>query len=179
MRDGGRRFIRWVAVGAPLALVVAVATLAAGCGGDGNSAEVPQDQAQQRAATPPAGGQMGGAEAEPAGGAMAMAEQELPAGVTPAMIEEGKKIYGGAGICFSCHGPQGQGVPNLGANLTDGEWLHSDGSFKGIAATVTSGVPAEKSSSGVPMPPKGGSGITDEQVRAVAAYVWSLAHGGS
>ncbi len=26
------------------------------------------------------------------------------------------------------------------------------------------------------MPPRGGSGITDEPVRAVAAYVWSLSH---
>ncbi len=100
--------------------------------------------------------------------------QELPAGVTAAMIEEGKGIYNGAGICMSCHGADGAGIPNLGANLTDDEWLHSDGSYEGIVASVTKGVTAQESSSGVPMPAKGGTAITDDQVKAVAAYVWSL-----
>ncbi len=36
------------------------------------------------------------------------------------------------------------------------------------------GVTAQKSSTGVPMPAKGGTSITDEQVKAVSAYVWSL-----
>lgn len=100
--------------------------------------------------------------------------QEMPAGVTQAMVDEGKTIFNGAGICMSCHGTEGQGIPNLGANLTDGEWLHSDGSYEGIVASVTNGVTAQESSSGVPMPAKGGTSITDEQVKAVAAYVWSL-----
>ena len=100
--------------------------------------------------------------------------QELPAGVTAAMIEEGKGIYNGAGICMSCHGADGAGIPNLGANLTDDEWLHGDGSYEGIVASVTKGVTAQESSSGVPMPAKGGTAITDDQVKAVAAYVWSL-----
>ena len=30
---------------------------------------------------------------------------------------------------------------------------------------------------GAIMPPKGGSAITDDQVKAVAAYVWTLSHG--
>ena len=45
-----------------------------------------------------------------------------------------------------------------------------------IAATVTSGIPKEKAKSGIPMPPKGGSSISDEDVKAVAAYVYSLSH---
>jgi mono/diheme cytochrome c family protein len=100
--------------------------------------------------------------------------QELPEGVTMAMIEEGKTLFGGAGICMSCHGAEGQGVPNLGANLTDDEWVHSDGGYEGIVATVMNGVTADASSSGVPMPAKGGTSITDDQVRAVSAYVWTL-----
>jgi mono/diheme cytochrome c family protein len=43
-------------------------------------------------------------------------------------------------------------------------------------ATVTSGVPADKAKKGIAMPPKGGSSITDEQVKAVAAYVHSWSH---
>lgn len=52
--------------------------------------------------------------------------------------------------------------------------MQNDGSYEGIVETVMNGVSGEESSSGTPMPPKGGSGITDEQVRAVAAYVYSL-----
>lgn len=100
--------------------------------------------------------------------------QELPEGVTPAMVEEGKGIYNGAGICMSCHGADGAGIPNLGANLTDDEWLHIDGSYESIVQNIMKGVTAQESSSGVPMPAKGGTAITDAQVKAVAAYVWTL-----
>lgn len=148
--------------------IVAMAVALAACGGEnaqtqdaaqsdmGATAQAAQGETQQAAQTP----------------------QQLPEGVTPEMIAQGKTIYGGPGICATCHGPDGKGVPSLGANVTDGEWLHSDGSYAGIVETITTGVPAEKSSSGTPMPPKGGSTITDEQVKAVAAYVWSLGHGG-
>lgn len=112
---------------------------------------------------------MDGAEA-----AMEVVDQELPEGVTVAMVEEGKGIYSGAGICMSCHGPVGEGIPNLGANLTDDEWLHVDGSYEQIVENIMEGVTAQESSSGVPMPAKGGTAITDDQVKAVAAYVWTL-----
>ncbi len=95
-----------------------------------------------------------------------------------ALIEQGREIYVGAGLCYICHGPGGEGIPTLGVNLTDDEWLHNDGSMEGIVETILDGVPAEKSSSGTPMPPKGGSSITDDQVKAVAAFVLSLSGGG-
>lgn len=102
------------------------------------------------------------------------AGQELPEGVTMAMVDEGRTVYEGAGICSSCHGPQGEGIPNLGANLTDEEWIHSEGDYEGIVQTVMQGVTAEESTSGVPMPARAGTNISDEQVRAAAAYVWTL-----
>jgi mono/diheme cytochrome c family protein len=97
-----------------------------------------------------------------------------PAAVTPAAIAKGDSIYHKSGLCYACHGTNAQGA--VGPNLTDAEWLHSDGSYDGIVATVTSGVPAEKARKGVAMPPKGGSSISDEEVKAVAAYVYSLSH---
>lgn len=103
-----------------------------------------------------------------------MSEQELPEGVTMAMVQEGKTIFEGTGICTSCHGATGEGIPNLGANLTDAEWLHSDGSYDAIVQTIMNGVTAEESTSGVPMPAKAGTNITDAQVKAAAAYVWTL-----
>lgn len=104
------------------------------------------------------------------------AQEELPDWVTDEMIAKGKTVFGGAGICMVCHGPEGKGVANLGADLTDDEWLHSDGTYEGILGTIEAGVPADKSSNGSVMPPKGGAGISDEQMNAVAAYVWSLGH---
>jgi cbb3-type cytochrome c oxidase subunit III len=111
--------------------------------------------------------------------AAAAQQTTLPQGVTSAMIAQGETLFKGPGICTACHGADAKGVPGLGANLTDDEWLHSDGSYEGIVNTVTHGVASDKSSSGTVMPPKGGSQLTDDQVRAVAAYVWSLSHHGT
>ncbi|KPK81926.1 MAG: hypothetical protein AMS25_04255 [Gemmatimonas sp. SM23_52] len=106
-------------------------------------------------------------------------EVQLPEGVTMEMVNQGRDIYGGAGLCYVCHGAEGKGMPGLGANLTDSEWIHSDGSYERIVETVMNGVDASASTSGTAMPPKGGSGITDEQVKAVAAYVFTLSRGGN
>ena len=65
----------------------------------------------------------------------------------------------------------------MAPNLTDSEWINTDGTFDGIVQTVITGVP-EPEQHPSPMLPKGGTAITDEDVRAVAAYVWSLSQGG-
>jgi mono/diheme cytochrome c family protein len=152
-----------------MTLVALVAIGLSACGGDASAnddaaADAAPDQAQVVAAD---------AETDVAEATDAM-PQDLPEGVTPAMVEEGKGIYNGAGICMSCHGATGEGIPSLGANLTDAEWLHIDGSYESIVENIMTGVTAQQSSSGVPMPAKGGTAITDDQVKAVAAYVWTL-----
>nr|MDP2577472.1 hypothetical protein [Candidatus Palauibacterales bacterium] len=70
----------------------------------------------------------------------------------------------------------GKGMPGLGADLTDGEWVHIDGSYESMVTLITDGVSAEASTTGTPMSPRGGSSITDDQVRAVGAYVYTLGH---
>ena len=96
------------------------------------------------------------------------------AAVTPEMIAQGDKIYHGPGNCYACHGTNAQG--SVGPNLTDAEWIHSKGSYDELVAQIASGVPKEQAKSGIAMPPKGGGSISDEDVRAVAAYVYSLSH---
>jgi mono/diheme cytochrome c family protein len=93
---------------------------------------------------------------------------------TPAAIAQGDSIFHGKGNCYACHGTNAQGA--VGPNLTDAEWIHSDGSYDAIVKQVTSGVPKEESKSGIAMPAKGGSSITDDEVKAVAAYVYTLSH---
>lgn len=147
-----------------MVLFSAAALGLAACGGDADGNDEMADMAETAETMAEDG----------AAAASSGMSQELPEGVTMAMVDAGKTVFEGAGICASCHGPRGEGVPNLGGNLTDDEWLHSDGSFQGIVATVMNGVTAEASSSGVPMPAKGGTNISDDQVRAAAAYVWTL-----
>jgi cbb3-type cytochrome c oxidase subunit III len=108
------------------------------------------------------------------GPAVAQEKAAPPAGVTPAAIAQGDSIFHKDGLCYACHGSNAQGT--VGPNLTDTEWLHGDGSYDFIVATVTSGIPAEKAKKGIAMPPKGGSSISADQVKAVAAYVYSLSH---
>jgi mono/diheme cytochrome c family protein len=142
-----------------LASITALTLLFAACGGG----EQQQSEAAPAAAPP-------SAEAAPA----TMPADQLPAGVTAEMVAEGKTLFDGAGICFTCHGPNGTGLTGLGPNLADAEWLHSDGSYEAIVSQIMKGVTATESKTGVAMPAKGGSAITDDQVKAVAAYVYSL-----
>lgn len=176
--------IRWTAM---FALVAAFGLSA--CGGDANGNNAEEAVADAKEAVADAGAAVEKAAGDvkeamdEAGEAVAEAveaiEQEMPEGVTKEMIEKGKAVYAGPGICSSCHGPAGKGIPSLGANLTDSEWLHSDGSYEGITKTVMEGVTAQASSSGIPMPAKAGTNISDADVKAVSAYVWMLGKAGN
>ncbi|MGB8538122.1 MAG: c-type cytochrome [Acidobacteriaceae bacterium] len=122
-------------------------------------------------------GEIAQAAAKPPEGTHPDAGLTPPPGATAEMVELGDRIYhgevGGAS-CAGCHGASGKGTP-LGPDLTDAKWLWSDGSYAGIAKTITEGVmqPKEYRS---PMPPMGGAQLTADQVQALAAYVWALSH---
>jgi glucose/arabinose dehydrogenase/mono/diheme cytochrome c family protein len=117
------------------------------------------------------------AAAKPPEGASPDTGLAVPPGATAEMVALGDRVYhgqvGGAS-CAGCHGADGKGSP-LGPDLSDQKWLWSDGSYPGIAKTITDGVmqPKEYRS---PMPPMGGAQLTADQVSAVAAYVWALSH---
>lgn len=138
----------------PLALA---AILLAACGGDKGAAPAPVDQPP---ATPPA-----------------VTVSFDPAEITPARLALGDSLFHGligATSCQACHGADAaQGT--LAPNLTDAEWLHSDGSLEGIYKTIESGVMAPKQFSSM-MPPFGGAPMTPEQTLAVASYVYKLGH---
>lgn len=104
----------------------------------------------------------------------AQAGSDLPEGVTPVMVSTGETLYKSIGLCFACHGPDARGVPGAGVNLTDDEWLHVDATFEGLVQRILDGVGPDLTESGLIMLPKGGSQVTDEQIRAIASYVWSL-----
>lgn len=147
-----RRFVN--AAGA-----VTLAMLAA-CGGEQAQ---PEPASETMPATEPAA-----AATEPTTGMM-----ELPMGVTQAMVTEGDAIFHGAGLCQTCHGPDAKGMA-LAPDLTDNEWLNIPGrDFDAIVGVIQSGV-AQPKEHPAPMPATGGASLTAEQVRAVAAYVYTL-----
>jgi len=117
-----------------------------------------QDTAKKTSAAKPAGKAAGG-------------------GGSAAQVAEGDKIFHGqeaGGTCTACHGQDAKGTA-IAPNLTDSEWLNGDGSLAFIEHTVTTGVPKPKSHP-APMPPMGGASLNPDQIKAVAAYVYSLSH---
>lgn len=153
--------IRMVSLTAILAFMV-------GCGGESGA---PAGEETQEPAQEPA---QESAPAQEAGAAAQ--EMDLPEGVTQEMVAQGDEIFHGQGICYTCHMQGGTGGP-LAPDLTDDEWINVDGSYDAIVELVKTGVPEPIEHPGI-MLPKGGTNITEEQVRAVAAYAWSLSRGG-
>jgi len=97
---------------------------------------------------------------------------DLPEGVSPELVAQGKEIFGSSGICFTCHGADGTGGM-LAPSFTDSEWLNIDGEYESIVEVVKTGVATPKEFPGM-MPARAGVNLTDEQVEAVAAYVFAL-----
>jgi len=96
--------------------------------------------------------------------------------ITPKEIALGDSVFNGRageGICATCHGRNGVGT-GAAPSLADRNWIHGDGSIGFIKGTVIQGVqhPAQHP---LPMPPFEHT-LTDRQLQAVAAYVYSLSH---
>lgn len=94
--------------------------------------------------------------------------------VTPDMVTQGRSIFIGRGNCISCHGSDAKGNP-LGPDLTDSKWIHISGDYPSIADIIRKGVNLVVEHP-TPMPPMGGSRLSDSELCAVSAYVWSLSH---
>jgi glucose/arabinose dehydrogenase/mono/diheme cytochrome c family protein len=98
-----------------------------------------------------------------------------PPGATQDQVALGDRIFHGEvanGTCGGCHGSDGRGSP-VGADLVEGKWLWSDGSFDGISKTIATGVAKPKTVGGA-MPPNGGAALAPDQLKAVAAYVYAI-----
>lgn len=78
------------------------------------------------------------------------------------VIAQGKTVFDAK--CASCHGALGQGL--VGPNLTDEFWLHGFTAPE-IQKTITEGVLEKGMLAWKGM-------ITDDEINAVTAYVWSL-----
>ena len=114
----------------------------------------------------------------PAASNAARAANAMPSSVTPAMITLGDSIYHARG-CRNCHGPDGKGT-NRAPDLTDGTLVQVNGTYNDYVRVITDGVPAasiKNTAFTSAMPARGGARpavLTDDQIKAVAAYVFTL-----
>lgn len=93
------------------------------------------------------------------------------------LVATGQEIFTGKGICYTCHGAEAAGT-QLAPNLTDDVWINLEEPItpEAIAALIRTGVPTPVEHP-APMPPMGGAQLTDQEIEAVAMYVYSLTHG--
>ena len=101
-----------------------------------------------------------------------LSDGEAPRGVTAQSITAGQTLFNGRAACAGCHGLNGTGG-QLAPGLSDDEWLNSDGSYAGIIEVINSGVLQPREYPGL-MLPRGGMRLSDAQVSALAAFIWSL-----
>lgn len=102
-----------------------------------------------------------------------------PAAVTAVAVAMGDSIFNN-GSCARCHGKGGVGATNA-PSLAGPKFLQmTTGSFDEIVGIIVSGVPKEKIKDPTHPNPMGARGgrmaLTDPQIQAVAAYVWTLSH---
>ena len=90
------------------------------------------------------------------------------------LFDEGKALYYGAVACFSCHGNEGQGMPDLGPPLAKSEWV--TGSHKILSSIMLAGMQGKITVNGKeynpPLVMPGlGSAFKDRQFAAIATFV--------
>lgn len=131
------------------------------------------------ATTSSSAGMSAGSSSQSATASAATNANALPAAVTAANIALGDSLFN-TGACQRCHGKGGIGASN--APALDGKaWVQlKTGSFDEIATIITTGVASESikdASHKFAMRARGGPmNLTDPQVQAVAAYVYTLTH---
>jgi disulfide bond formation protein DsbB len=86
----------------------------------------------------------------------------------------GKVGYGKT--CVSCHGPNAEGMPNLGKDLTTSDFVKSKTNQE-LVEFFKVGRPSTDplNTTGVDMPPKGGNpALSDDDLLNIAAFIRSI-----
>lgn len=98
-------------------------------------------------------------------------QQPDTSAITPAMIDAGRRIFHGKGMCFGCHGMRLEGGP-VAPPLGPHQWKDAKGGelsaifyvdTHGVAGTVMISHPG---------------GISDAEAIQVASYIWAVSHRG-
>lgn len=111
---------------------------------------------------------------QPAAAVASAVRPALPdtADITTEMIEKGRKLYHGKGLCFSCHGMKLEGTPIAPAHRKSSGWKDAkDGTFPELVRVIASGVPGTVM---VANP----NGISAGDGVLLASYIWAVNHRG-
>ncbi|MER3514081.1 MAG: hypothetical protein C4310_06580 [Chloroflexota bacterium] len=82
----------------------------------------------------------------------------------------------GEAVCAACHGTDAKGLPGLGKDLTASQFVKSQ-TDEQLVEFIKKGRDTSDpaNTTGVAMPPKGGDpSLTDDQLRAIVAYIRTL-----
>lgn len=97
----------------------------------------------------------------------------------PVQTSKGDAAAGQASFtqtCSACHGPTGEGLPNLGKNLVTSEFVAGQTDDQ-LVAFIKGGRPTSDplNTTGVDMPPKGGNpALNDKDLENIVAYMRSI-----
>lgn len=103
---------------------------------------------------------------------------EQPA-AAPAQTSKGDPTAGQASFaqtCSACHGPTGEGLPNLGKNLVTSEFVAGQTDDQ-LLAFLKVGRPTSDplNTTGIDMPPKGGNpALNDKDLENIVAFMRSI-----
>lgn len=99
---------------------------------------------------------------------------ETGAAYSAEAIAEGDSLF--QQTCFTCHGPDGKGLPNLGKDLTTSEFVKSSTDAE-LLTYVLEGRTADDpaNTTGIAMPPKGGFDfLTESDIESIIAFMRSI-----
>lgn len=121
----------------------------------------------------------GGAERLPQGSdgsdvAQAAPPKEEPTPTPKGDPVEGQKLF--TQTCSACHGPAGEGMPNLGKDMTSSEFIAGKSDDALLAFIKVGRDPSDPlNTTGVAMPPKGGNpALDDEDLQHIIAFIRSI-----
>ena len=89
-------------------------------------------------------------------------------------VAAGKALFGNT--CATCHGPKGEGVPNLGKDMRGNEWIKGE-TDEALVQFLKEGRKATDplNATGIDMPPKGGNAnLTDADLEKIVAFMRTL-----
>ena len=91
----------------------------------------------------------------------------------PAVVSQGEQLFI---LCSACHGPDARGLPNLGKDLVESEFVAAQ-TDDALVEFIITGRPIwdPLNTTGIDMPGKGGNpAMSTEEIQAIVAYLRSL-----
>lgn len=97
-----------------------------------------------------------------------------PPPTRPADFTAGKALF--QSTCATCHGPNGEGVTNLGKDMRGNQWIAEQTDAELIAfLKIGRRARDPRNVTGIDMPPKGGNAaLTDEDLAKIVQFLRTL-----